>query len=515
MNKNNKALEQFFKNFGMGYALFIGILTRFLLMFKVGFPFNDGGLFYVMVTDIQANHYLLPSFSSYNGQQIPFVYPPLAFYLTGLINDLTHIPLIDLIRWIPFCFSLATIPIVYYLALAILDSKLKAGFSAILFAILTPAYDELLMGSGLTRSMGETFGLLALLWAIKYYKNFKIRDAFLLILFASLALLSHPVKAWFTCYSIVLFFLFFGRNWKGLLSTLLMGCGVLLFTAPWWGTFLIRHGTGPILTAFGSRNTDFLFRPLVNIWFFNFTNAPFLDMIGFLGLAGLIIAIIKRRYVLPVWLLVIIIIEQYAPLSLTAVPFCMLAAVGLEQIAIGISWLVISEKGTDEGSKPFLNYGAVVLVIFYIWISSYFAFKIPILSDDDILAQKWVSQNTAKDAKFAVLTGADWWQDPYSEWFPVLSERTSLATVQGFEWTTKETFNKRINRYKELQSCVQIPDMKCITHWQESLGEEVRYIFIPKRPDYQALDFIKKVIITSNQYEEIYDGSGASVFKKY
>lgn len=514
MNKIISPLILLLKRYGMWFAILIGLLTRLSLTLKVGFPYNDGGLFYAMIKDLQANHYFLPLFTSYNSQSIPYVYPPFAFYFTGLLVDLSHLPLIELIRWLPILFSLLTISIVYHLSLKLLGSELQAAVSALIFSILLPAYDELIMGGGLTRAMGEVFALLSFLCVLNLYQKHRLRHGILLALFAALALLSHPVKAWFACYSLALFFLFWGRSLKGFLTMVIAGVSVLALTAPWWVTVLMRHGLEPLLAAFGNRNNDFFLRPLVSLWLFNFTNAPWLDILSLLGLIGLIILLLKKKYFLPVWLLLIVVIEPKATLSLTAIPFSMIITIGLKYMLKGFSAFIIQEKITLKNRLGAPAFWVTGLILFYAWSSSYITINIPYLTADDLLAQQWVSQNTPSDAQFIVLSGQSWWQDPISEWFPVLAKRVSLATVQGFEWTSQQRFNDRINQYQELQNCVQLPNMDCLIRWQALSGEAIPYIFVSKNLKEAELTQLNKIILESNQYALIYDGPGALVYQK-
>src|SRR3954454_12576206 len=79
-------------------ALGIAALVRGWHIWSADFPLNDGGLFYAMVRDIQAAHYHLPAYTSYNGGHIPFGYSPFAFYLTALLNSATGVSLITLFR---------------------------------------------------------------------------------------------------------------------------------------------------------------------------------------------------------------------------------------------------------------------------------------------------------------------------------------------------------------------------------------------------------------------------------
>src|SRR3990172_9530998 len=79
-------------------AILLGGIVRFMPVFMAGFPVNDGGMFYVMVEELKANHFLLPAFTNYNLAGIPYAYSPFGFYATALISSLFRIPALDLIR---------------------------------------------------------------------------------------------------------------------------------------------------------------------------------------------------------------------------------------------------------------------------------------------------------------------------------------------------------------------------------------------------------------------------------
>ena len=47
-------------------SILLGGWFRFFPAFLAGFPVNDGGMFFVMMKDLQANHFFPPLFTSYN-----------------------------------------------------------------------------------------------------------------------------------------------------------------------------------------------------------------------------------------------------------------------------------------------------------------------------------------------------------------------------------------------------------------------------------------------------------------
>src|SRR3990172_3526116 len=110
---------------------FFGLYVRLFPLFKTNFPLVDGGMFYTMIKDLQASHYALPVFTTYNQAEIPFAYPPLAFYIAGLVNALTDISLIDIIKWQPVLISILTVPFFYCFVNRVLNSEPQAAFATL------------------------------------------------------------------------------------------------------------------------------------------------------------------------------------------------------------------------------------------------------------------------------------------------------------------------------------------------------------------------------------------------
>ncbi|MGI9089849.1 MAG: hypothetical protein ACR2GG_01960 [Gemmatimonadaceae bacterium] len=140
----------------------LGLYLRFFLVIPADFPLNDGGLFYLMTQELQRAHYVLPAFTSYNSEHIPFAYPPLGFYLAGFISDATGWALIDVVRVLPAVISTLTIPAFYLLSRAMLRSRLEVLAATFAFAMLQRTFGWFIMGGGLTRAPGLLFAILML-----------------------------------------------------------------------------------------------------------------------------------------------------------------------------------------------------------------------------------------------------------------------------------------------------------------------------------------------------------------
>ena len=92
-------------------------------------------------------------------------------------------------------------------------------------------------------------------------------------------------------------------------------------------------------------------------------------------------------------------------------------------------------------------------------------------------ALTWIRENTREDARFLVLTFGDVLNTPFIEWFPALSGRTSVTTVQGYEWISNDAFNKRFKNYRELQPCMTA-NFSCVEEWIAEHGERVDYVYV-------------------------------------
>ncbi len=115
-------------------------------MLQSDLPLNDGGMFYVMTQNLIANGFHLPATTSYNHLNLPFAYPPLAFYLAGLLVKLTSWDLLDIIRILPAIFTILSIPAFFMLVRALVSNKFQVIFATMMFAFIPASFDWLIMG---------------------------------------------------------------------------------------------------------------------------------------------------------------------------------------------------------------------------------------------------------------------------------------------------------------------------------------------------------------------------------
>jgi hypothetical protein len=79
-------------------------------VFGSEFVVGDGALFYLMTEELRSNDYQIPTHTEYNYDSIPYAYPPLGFYVTAGLSDITGIDTFQLFRILPFLYTILTVP---------------------------------------------------------------------------------------------------------------------------------------------------------------------------------------------------------------------------------------------------------------------------------------------------------------------------------------------------------------------------------------------------------------------
>jgi len=137
------------------------------------------------------------------------------------------------------------------------------------------------------------------------------------------------------------------------------------------------------------------------------------------------------------------------------------------------------------------------------------------LSEESRQAISWVARNTPEDSRFLVIKGAGSpWTDSLSEWFPALTKRASLGTVQGYEWLGKSRYERQQDRYEELQACAS-QSVRCLEKWARQVSPTFSYVYVAKSPagDHgDCCSTLRRSLRASPRYVVLYDGPGATIF---
>ena len=534
-------------------ALLMGFVVRAIHIVSADFPLNDGGLFYVMVEELQRSHYRLPDFTSYNSLGIPFAYPPLGLYVAGFLNEITSLSLIDLFRLLPLVVTTLTIVAFAMLARSLLASDAVAVAAVVAFALVPRSFIWLLMGGGVTRSFGFLFAILALHQLHAFYTTGRWRCVLTAMVWTALTALSHIGTISFLMFSGVVFLMFFGRRTQALLGSLAIGAGALVLISPWWLTVVKAHGVGPFLAAGASgssifSNYDALRGVLALVAHLGIgtpsgaaTGETLFPILGTLALFGTLSAVVSRELFLPVWWTAIILVDARAGMTYATLPLAMLAGLGIVRVLLPLLNLaaidgrsstspLVPRQRFSPKTSLWSSFGIFGLLLAYCTVSA--AITIPGLNvqtralvslpKESRAAMEWVKVSTPPSSVFLVLPENLWgpWEtDKTSEWFPTLTGRTNLATVQGSEWLPDHAFARMKTSYKELRECAGAT-LPCVEGWASKTGKLYTHIYIPQPPlPARESDLLCcKVLIPSLQadprYEMVYDGPGGLVFMK-
>ncbi len=494
-------------------ALLFGGIIRFAAPMSAQGPVNDGGLFLQMTYDLQENHFVPPQTTTYNDANIPFAYPPLGFYLAGVIQSISNISLFDLFTYLPMVFCTLAILAFYFLALELTQDPLKASLAALFYAVLPKSFDWFIMGGGTVRAIGLIFSFLALKFSYRLFASKDARAILPTALFAALLILTHPETSYQVAFSTLVMALFFLRGRRSLLHSAFVILLVIVFTSPWWLVLFMRYGLDPLRAALGVGTTS-PYLPMAVLYFFQFNlgGEAILTVIAVLGLIGLIWDIRHRDFFLLAWVGSTFLIEPRAAPFASLTPLILLGVKGLDATLTGTGFPQDFANGFESRGAR----GILLGLVAYTFMSG-MIYSMQLGNEFRILPQErdamaWIAQNTLQSSRYLLLTGESSLTDPLSEWFPVLTGRVSIVTAQGHEWTIDSPLLQNVRAYNKAQACLQRSE-ECLSDW------EFDYIYIRKveaTPEGSVAErpsILDVALRGSNNYRIIFENEAAVIYQ--
>ena len=462
----------------------IGALVRIVPVLTADFPLSDGGLFVTMTRDLMDNGFALPFETTYNGAGIPFLYPPLGFYLMGAIATITGIDLITLFRFVPLIVSIATIPAVYYLAMALLPTRFGATVATIAFALIPRSFEFTIAGGGLTRGLGVLFAVLLLAVAVRLAQRSTVRRTIALGVIAALAASSHPEAVLIGALWLVVVLVV--TNDRPALLRSFVGAGIVAVVgiAPWLVTINGTHGIASLLSA-GSAGVN-----LETSWTYlltaGLTDEAFLTLFGVLALLGLFLRSSQRDWRWILWIVGVLVVDPRGGANYLPAILGPLTAIAIVEIVLpALRWTALPHAipwpDGSIGRGPRL--ALLVLLAFGVGgaIGARYGDSSPLfaLSGNVRDAIAAVAAHTPADAEVVVVSGTGWWVDATAEWFPVLAERRSVSTIQGIEWRGATDWQAAVVANLTLQACA-FESVACFETWLTTNAPTASYVFIPR-----------------------------------
>ena len=512
----------------LGLIVLLGGWLRFAPTVLSGEVINDGGMFYSMTQAVRDNQYSLPQTITYNELDVPFAYPALPFYLTGLLTDVFGWPQMALFRWLPAAISTLSILAFFLLAKGLLRGSPVALLGTAAFAFLPRAYTWFVMGGGVSRGLGQFFMLLSLWAASRAFTAKRVKYVLLTIVFGALTAVSHPGQFLHT--AILSACLWIYLDWKDFRRALAMVGGVAVLSAPWWLTVVSRHGISPFLSAFQTGGFSGSFwLPLV---FPTFAEEYFLTVFTIFGILGLVVHLIRRDYLFILFLVLPFLADPRSAASVAIIPLAMLAGVGLNDLLLpGLARLVTAnqEKGERYDGQDWLwlagRYGSVRWLLGYFCFVSLlgaYAYDQPlsrtVVPPGSLEAMAWVRDHSPAGSRYLLLTGSgDPFGDPVREWFPVYAQRVSVNTVQGREWELGGNFLEYASELNVFQECMNA-GLDCVDRAISESGLTFDYLYILKVPvaatsaDTQNPALLTYQLARSSRYENVYENQRVVIY---
>lgn len=470
--------------------ILVGSVLRLMPVLGEDFPLNDGGLFLSMARDVRASGFALPELATYNGLEIPFAYPPVGIYLLAAAESL-GLGGTDAMRIIPLIASVTTIPLVYFIGRDLTRSTWMGAGTAAFFAVSTGSFEWLVMGGGITRAPGFLVALVAVWLVIRAYQASGWWPSAGAGVVVGMTSLVHLQAAVFAAVSTVALLPFLAPRRGGVRRLLSIGAVAALVVSPWVAVVGARHGLEPFIAAASSGGTPFV--GVLNI-LSSRSSGGVVEVLGIATMVGLAICAYRGFWLPVLWAFAIVIVDSRAGQPFLSLPAAIAVTFALRDIGAVVSQARVSAVRGVVGVASSLTRPALFLAACLFGAALVADSLAAQRSPDSPLravpmperqAMDWVVQNTEPEATFAVVSGRYWAWDGTAEWFPVLTGRRSVATVQGYEWLGA-SYERQVERAVELAPCVADYDVKCIDRWLEE-GGEIDYLFLTRSPDAAAL----------------------------
>jgi hypothetical protein len=373
------------------------------------------------------------------------------------------------------------------------------------------------MGGGLTRGLGLLFSQLTIAsWFFLREKN-NSSSFFLIALILSLSALTHPEAAIFAFLSLFLAVIFSQKKTQELIRFCVVSLLTVVITSPWWMTLLMRYGTGPFLEA---RLTGGNFQAVANyIFSFSFLEQSMLDILGVFCFLGFFYHLSQKKFYYPVWVLALIIINSRSASRFTVVPLSILAT----SLLFDIIFPFVKNIYKQSINKTLRSF-SLLFIVFYISLSSLIApfssdWRIPVVLKKHREAMEWIKNNTDKNSKFLVIPAehnGNWAKESVMEWFPVLAQRQSLATVQGSEWLKGEAI-LRLYEYFSLLEC-RTASAACLRLWTVDYQKTYTHVYISKESNLvkgypRCCDSLLASLRQEMEYMVIFENESVVIFQ--
>lgn len=495
----------------------IGAAFLLLVAANIGLEsFAPPGLYLEMSRAIQNAGYGIPETVPYvTADGLPFAYPPLGFYIIAVLQDFTPLSYLHaavVMTWIEFVLF-GLLAGLFARTFFQASSRWHTVVASVLI-VVTPAiyFWQLLPPAGSIRMLGMLFLVTGLLFGLKLFRDGE-RSALLPALgcFAG-TILSHPTYIPLFGLSFIVFYLVYDRSPTGLFWGAVVAIGGLLVTAPWWLLIISRHGPEVFIHAAGTHEGGGKARTLRSVVAILVPiDGRFISLRMFsLAFIGGLYCLVRRRFLLPVWILTISFVlpkarfVAFIEALLVTVAICGIVLPAMRDHQLPIDRLLnavpLSRKRLPnvEVVSRHAVVTSVVMVVLLGALASGGAYAYthqrtgPSTAFYD--ATDWLHEETPQDATIVAYT--------HTGRVPFYAERTTLNVPWGTEWEGEGAFQRYKYRNAQIRQC---SGPACLSNRLSEYGYHPNYIVAPTgaidvnrfndSPRYQAVHSNEEYVI--------------------
>ncbi len=461
----------------LSLLLVLGLYVRCFRCWASPLPFGDGGLFFRMIEALISHKFALPAHVNYNGEAIPFAYPPFGIYAAAFLHAFFGGSVLSVMKIVPAVVSTFSILPVYGIGKETLGEK-EALLAATFFAFYTPGYNWAIMGGGVTRAWGYFWALMAL-FAYFRYRNTRSNCCLLATgAFAGLTGLSHPGTVFWLALMLSVIMLTDAAFTFRKRVAVLLGSGIVAFLVvfPWVVTIISRKQIPALLNALHTGHANWYAGAVVLFpWGIKLILTPWVDTwSGAFSLVGLWNEKYPQRWWFAAALLFTFAAAPRAATRFVAVWIALLAAIGTELALRPIK----SKKAA---------FGLVIVVGVYLSLSASIAtlnLARLSVSPQQVAGMDWAKQHLKAGASILVLPQREGWGNNYlGEWMPALTDFRAACLPQGTEWIGD--FEERVQAAEMLWQASR-SGAKGLRTWLESAPCNPQFVWLADLPG-QAL----------------------------
>lgn len=430
-----------------------------LLWLDSGLPGESGGLFLEFSRQIAATGFRLPqTIPYYTPGGIPYAYPPLAFYLQCALVYGLGVPEWPATHVLPPLISILSLPLFYILARAVFPDRVTPLVALGLYAVIPAAYLQQVQDEGLAEAVGSLAIILLALAMIRAERSERPVDFALLGLAGGLCVLAAPGSAAAAAMMLVVWgsaCLFrairTGQTIRVFGMLALTALIALASSAPYWLAVGRAHGLGLFGVAIlgqGAGDEGPIRGFIDRLLQFSISQAPYASLWDALILGGVILHLARRRWALPVWLVLLMAIPREWD-WLVGLPAVLLAA---DALVVGSRWLAGQLQGYfGRQARQAIAVAGLVFVAYtalnvILSARANAGAQNVVRSAATLAAAEWARDNLPQAAVLVVPA------DAIREWVPHVAQRTTLNVGQGSEWQPEE--NRQIAALNtELEQC--------------------------------------------------------------